>query len=135
MRLEWAVELTIEQIKQNRIDGDQARALVAQTFDTMRAIETPASEFESEPARDWQSSITQHDIRCLECGASMRTLTQRHLQRHDLTPKSYRDKYGIPREQPLSSRAATRRRLQIAKETRPWELRQKAAKRRRRSQR
>ncbi|WP_089934073.1 MucR family transcriptional regulator [Candidatus Entotheonella palauensis] len=40
---------------------------------------------------------------------------------HNLNPRSYRAKYGIPSTQPLSSRKATARRRELAQQIRPWE--------------
>ncbi|WP_089941453.1 MucR family transcriptional regulator [Candidatus Entotheonella palauensis] len=57
----------------------------------------------------------------LECGDTFRQLSTRHLRIHDLNPRSYRAKYGIPRTQPLSSRTATARRRELARQIRLWE--------------
>jgi predicted transcriptional regulator len=70
---------------------------------------------------DWRTSITRHAITCLECGASFRQLSGRHLREHGLDARSYRAKYGIPRTQPLSARATAARRRQLAAEVKPWE--------------
>ena len=77
-----------------------------------------------------KKSITKHAITCLECGQSFKQLSLRHLSQHAMTPLSYRERYGIPRTQPLSAKATTARRREIAQEVKPWELtpRAKAAK-------
>ena len=58
---------------------------------------------------------------CLECGRSFKQLSGRHLRMHDMDQRSYRAKYGIPSTQPLSGRASTARRRELANEIRPWE--------------
>ena len=70
---------------------------------------------------DWKKSITKHAVRCMECGASFKQLSTRHLRQHDLTSRTYRDKYGIPRSQSLAARETTARRKQIVQQSRPWE--------------
>jgi len=68
-----------------------------------------------------RTSITQHTITCLECGAILKQLTGLHLRLHALDARSYRLKYSIPVTQPLSARATAALRRRIAAEVRPWE--------------
>ena len=70
---------------------------------------------------NWKKSITKHAVACLECGASFKQLSRRHLKAHDLDLRAYRAKYGIPRRQPLAANAVTRRRKQLVQQSRPWE--------------
>ncbi len=70
---------------------------------------------------NWQRSIQKRAVACLECGATFRQLSARHLSTHGLTPLSYRVKYGMPRSQPLSAREVTTRRRALAQQIRPWE--------------
>jgi predicted transcriptional regulator len=72
-------------------------------------------------ARDWRKSITRHAVTCLECGASFKQLSIRHLGIHGLDSRSYRIKYGIPRTQGLAARSTTERRRQVVQKSRPWE--------------
>ncbi len=102
--LEMAKELVAEQIRVHHLSPDDANAL-----------------FQEGTAPDWKRSITKYAITCLECGNSFRQLSRRHLRVHDLDSRSYRRKYGIPSTQPLSSRQATARRRELARQIRPWE--------------
>ena len=63
----------------------------------------PVIETTQAPA-DWRTSITEHTITCLECGAVFKQLSGRHLRGHGLDARSYRAKYGIPQSQPLAAR-------------------------------
>jgi len=45
----------------------------------------------------------------------------RHFKKHDLDPRAYRAKYGIPRTQPLAAKALTAWRKQLVHQNRPWE--------------
>jgi predicted transcriptional regulator len=82
------------------------------------AVATP--ETPSKPV-NWRKSITKHTVTCLECGASFKQLSVRHLKEHGLDGKVYWIKYGIPRAQPLSAKATTSRRKEIVQRSRPWE--------------
>jgi predicted transcriptional regulator len=81
-------------------------------------VKTPVS---NPPPVHWRQSITRHAITCLECGASFKQLSVRHLRQHNLDARTYREKYGILHTQPLAAKETTARRKQIARETRPWE--------------
>ncbi len=70
---------------------------------------------------EWKKSIRKHTIECLECGATFKQLSVRHLKEHDLDARSYRAKYGIPRTHPLSAKDTTAVRKKIAQKSRPWE--------------
>lgn len=70
---------------------------------------------------EWKKSIRKHTIECLECGATFKQLSVRHLKEHDLDARSYRVKYGIPRTHPLSAKDTTAVRKKIAQKSRPWE--------------
>lgn len=123
--LEMAKGLVTEQILVNHISPADVNILLVDTYTTLQNLsqrEMDASEpVEEDAPADWKSSITQHAVICLECGASFRQLSTRHLRKHDLTSRAYRVKYGIPSTQPLSSRRATARRRAVAREVRPWE--------------
>jgi predicted transcriptional regulator len=70
---------------------------------------------------DWKKSIKKYTIECLECGASFKQLSVRHLKEHDLDARAYRTKYNIPRTQPLSAKDTTAMRKKIVQQSRPWE--------------
>jgi predicted transcriptional regulator len=38
---------------------------------------------------DWQKSITKQTVTCLECGASFKQLSVKHLREHGLDGRSY----------------------------------------------
>jgi predicted transcriptional regulator len=70
---------------------------------------------------DWKKSIKKYTIECLVCGALFKQLSVRHLRNHELDPRSYRQRFGIPRAQPLSAKDTTAMRKKIVQESRPWE--------------
>jgi predicted transcriptional regulator len=70
---------------------------------------------------EWKKSIKKYTIECLVCGASFKQLSVRHLRNHELDPRSYRQRFGIPRTQPLSAKDTTAMRKKIVQQSRPWE--------------
>ncbi len=126
--VEMAKDLVVKQIQSHRIESAEVLPLLHSTHMTLMSLhqmEGPTAaaaspEKRAEPG-GWRRSITKHSVTCLECGATFKQLSARHLSTHDLNPRSYRVKYGIPRAQALSARDVTVRRRQLAKQIRPWE--------------
>jgi len=62
-----------------------------------------------------KESIRENRIMCLECGMEMKQLTRKHLAIHDLNPKEYKRKWGLPMRTPLSAKSLSRARSKAAK--------------------
>ncbi len=132
--LEMTKELVLAQIQAKQVMPETLSTALRGTHATLARLhaaeagsaDQPDADLKAggstaNPSVDWKSSITKHAIRCLECGATFRQLSRRHLDKHGLNPRSYRHKYGMPLEQALSAREVTVRRRQLAKDIRPWE--------------
>jgi len=140
--LEMAKDLVKSQIEHQGLAPELMQRTLQETYASLLSLKAQENRMEageldfSQEARNtsapinWKKSITKHAITCLECGQSFKQLSLRHLSQHDMTPRSYRERYGIPRTQPLSAKATTARRREIAQEVKPWKLipRAKAAK-------
>ena len=76
----------------------------------------------AQPApKDWRKSIKKYSVECLICGATFKQLSTRHLRQHDLDPRTYRQRFGIPRTQALSAKETTAMRRRVVQTIRPWE--------------
>jgi predicted transcriptional regulator len=128
--LEMAKDLVMAQIAAHNLPPEDMHTALQQTYVSLHALKaqedangnvalvTPVTP----PERvNWKKSITKHTVTCLECGASFKQLSVRHLKEHGLDGRSYRVKYGIPRIQPLSAKETTSRRKAIVQRSRPWE--------------
>ncbi len=51
---------------------------------------------------------------CLECDKALQLLSNRHLALHGLTPETYRQKWGLTPDIPLTSNHLAKRRHQLA---------------------
>src|SRR5262249_13272497 len=128
--LEMAKDLVMAQIEAHRLLPDDMHPFLQQTYASLQALKAQEDangsvavvtpETPLKPV-NWRKSITKHTGMCLECGASFKQLSVRHLKEHGLDGKAYRIKYGIPRAQPLSAKATTSRRKEIVQRSRPWE--------------
>jgi len=123
--LEIAKELTLALIETGNVPPEDMQDTLQKTHATLTALkaqeETGSGTAKTQEPVDWRKSIARHAITCLECGASYKQLSVRHLRHHDLDGRSYREKYGIPRTQSLAARETTAKRRQIAAEVKPWE--------------
>jgi predicted transcriptional regulator len=128
--LAMAKDLVMAQVEAHRLSPEDMHQALQQTYASLQALKTQEDangsiaivtpETPPEPVH-WRKSITKHMVTCLECGASFKQLSVRHLKEHGLDGRSYRIKYGIPRTQPLAAKETTSRRKEIVQRSRPWE--------------
>ena len=127
--LEMAKDLVMAQIKAGGIAPEELQDSLQKTYSNLLELkaqeeaagaESPVDAPVSAPV-NWKKSVRKHTITCLECGETFKQLSIRHLKDHDLDPRSYRAKYGIPRTQPLSAKETTAMRKKIVQQSRPWE--------------
>src|SRR6266516_1025780 len=128
--LEMAKDLVLAQIEAQRLSPDEMHAALQQTYASLLALKTQEDTHGSvavatpeKPSQlvNWRKSITKHKVTCLECGASFKQLSVRHLKEYGLDGKAYRIKYGIPRTQSLAAKEITSRRKEHVQRSRPWE--------------
>lgn len=129
--LEMAKDLVMAQIKAGSLPPEALQeglhtahlsllALKAREDAGQGGLPEPANGKARTP-RSWRKSIGKSSVTCLECGATFKQLSIRHLKDHALDPRSYRVKHGIPRTQPLSAKDTTAIRKEIVQRSRPWE--------------
>lgn len=92
---------------------EEIEGCIRSVFQIIRSIsELPESTADTASAMD---SIHQDYVECLECGHRFKLLSNRHLALHGLKPREYKQKYGIPLGQALSSIKITKKRKRLAK--------------------
>jgi predicted transcriptional regulator len=80
------------------------------------ALTPDVTSLEKAPAQITPENSIQNDkVICLECGAEMKQLTQKHLKSHGISPKEYKRKYGFTLRTPLAAKALTKARSKAAK--------------------
>jgi predicted transcriptional regulator len=128
--LEMAKDLVMAQIAAHRLSPEEMHQALQHTYASLQALKAQEDANgsvavvtpETPPAPvNWRKSITKHRVTCLECGASFKQLSMRHLKDHGLDGRSYRIKYGIPRVRSLAAKEITLRRKEMVQRSRPWE--------------
>jgi predicted transcriptional regulator len=72
------------------------------------------SEEEAAPAISMRKAFGKKQVFCLICGKELTTLGRHLRTAHDMTPKEYRTKFGIPRTQTLAAKDYSEKRRQMA---------------------
>jgi predicted transcriptional regulator len=131
--IEMAKDLTLALIENNLLAPEDMRQQLAKTHASLLELKAREDnplegeggggvQIESPPAPpDWKKSINKYAIKCLVCGQTFKQLSARHLRQHDLDPRTYRQRFGIPRTQALSAKETTAMRRHIVQQSRPWE--------------
>ena len=128
--LAMAKDLVLAQIQVRKLSPEEMHTALQHTYTSLKALKAQEDAHGSvavappeTPAKpvNWRKSITKHTVTCLECGASFKQLSVRHLREHGLDGRSYRVKYGMTRTQPLAAKEITLRRKEIVQRSRPWE--------------
>ena len=98
--LEMAKDLVLAQIEAHRLSPEEMHTALQHTYTSLQALKAQEDakvsvavvtpETPPEPV-NWRKSITKHTVTCLECRASFKQLSVRHLREHGLDGRSYRD--------------------------------------------
>ncbi len=82
-----------------------------------------SNAFPSVDARAGMASIKDNSVTCLVCGKKGKVLKKSHLASHGMTPKEYREKFGIRIGTPLMCKALVRARRAKMNDMKLWERR------------
>jgi len=126
--IEIASEIVQTQVSLASMSASEITSSLRQVFGTLLElqkaesgeIELPAQETAAPQEKAGgpvtpENSIQNDKVICLECGAEMKQLTQKHLTSHGITPREYKKKYGFPMRTPLAAKSLTRARSKAAK--------------------
>ncbi len=106
-------------VSNNTISSAEITALIGQVYSALVRISNGTAAAPSEnlkPAVPVKRSITPEYIVCLEDGKKFKSL-KRHLRsQYDMTPESYREKWGLPPDYPMVAPNYAAARSQLAKQ-------------------
>jgi predicted transcriptional regulator len=112
-----SAEIVNAQARHSRLTPEDTADRLCKVFQTLKEIQQSAngSELDESISKNPQSSIQRNRVVCLECGKAFKLLSNRHLALHNLTPRAYKQKFGIRLTQALSARTLSAKRREIAK--------------------
>jgi len=103
--VELTADIVSAHVSHNAVAGEELPTVIQKVFGALAAAGTDPVEPEKalEPAVSIRSSVKPDAVTCLECGKKMKML-KRHLSiDHNLTPDSYRTRWNLPRDYPMTA--------------------------------
>lgn len=129
--LKEALEIVKAQASVRNMTEEEITSMVRRLANDIRglvaagpAVGAPEVEVQA-PAVDPKKAVRERSIICLESGKSFKILTKKHLSKFGLTPDTYREKWGYPKNMPLVCKELQRERRKKMKEMKLWEKRVK----------
>jgi predicted transcriptional regulator len=127
--LREALEIVKAQASVRNMTEDEITSMVRRLADDIRGLVAAGTavpvldEPAATPAVDPKKAVRERSIICLESGKSFKILTKKHLSKFGLTPETYREKWGYPKNMPLVCKELQRERRKKMKEMKLWEKR------------
>lgn len=117
--IELTADIISAYVSNNSVTRDELLKLIASVYAALSGTTPTEAEPEKiavapRPAVPIKRSITDSHIICLEDGKKFKSL-RRHLALLNLTPESYREKWGLPADYPMVAPAYSRQRAELAK--------------------
>lgn len=104
-------------LARNQVSGSEIQSLISTVHQALAACngqeETPKV---LEPAVPVKKSVTPDYIICLEDGARLKMLKRYISTRYKMTPDQYREKWGLPKDYPMTAPNYSKKRSQFAKD-------------------
>lgn len=105
-------------VSNNHVQVGELSALIAATHAALAGLGQHAAAAEPEIERPTpaqiRKSITNDSLISFEDGKPYKTL-RRHLTQHGLTPEAYREKWGLPRDYPMTAPSYSAKRSELAR--------------------
>ncbi len=127
--VEMAAEIVQSQCTSKNMTTEEITAALQSTYKALQAMQLNESQVaqgaiaaegiateEAAAKVSPEKSIQKNKIICLECGQEFKMLSPKHLRSHDLTGRTYREKWGFSLRQPLCAKALSDRRKKAGKE-------------------
>ena len=115
--LEHTTEIVAAHVSNNPVAVNDLPELIRQVYTTLSQVDaTVAPQTEKpQPAISIKKSITPDYLICLEDGKQLKML-KRHLKTaYDMSPETYREKWGLPHDYPMVAPNYAAQRSSLAK--------------------
>jgi len=106
-------------VSNNTVDPDTLPSLIQSVYQALEQATQEDLETTEKPvpAVPIDKSVGDDGIVCLEDGQSYKSL-KRHLRtQHGMTPKAYKEKWGLPADYPMVALNYSKQRSRLAKRT------------------
>ena len=116
--LALTTEIVAAHVSNNTVAVNDLPTLINQIYNSLANIGTapPAPAARPQPAISVKKSVQPDYIVCLEDGKKLKML-KRHLKTaYNMSPESYRERWGLPSDYPMVAPNYARQRSRLAKE-------------------
>ena len=117
--IELTADIVSAYVSNNTVSAADIPGLINQVHSALARVSSGQGDLPSEPLRPAVSvkkSITSDHIVCLEDGKKFKSL-KRHLRtQYNMTPETYREKWGLPADYPMVAPNYAAARSQLAKQ-------------------
>ena len=102
--LTFAAQIVSAHVSHNAVPAAALPGVIQSVYDTLSGLGVETAPVEKpRPAVPVTKSIFPNHIICLEDGMKLKTL-KRHLDTaHGMTPEKYRERWGLPRDYPMTA--------------------------------
>ena len=118
-QIELTADIVVAYVSNNSVPPAGLLALIASVHGGLVGLRTPKepakAEVEKSTTAQVRKSITQDGLVSFVDGKTYKTL-KRHLTRAGLDPVSYRERYGLPADYPMTSPAYSAQRSAMARD-------------------
>ncbi|POR42669.1 MucR family transcriptional regulator [Methylobacterium sp. V23] len=116
--IEITADIVSAYVSKNSVPPTELGELISSVHQALSGLKSPvvpaAEEVEKPTAAQIKKSITPDALISFEDGKHYKTL-KRHLTLHGLTPKTYRAKYGLSPEYPMTAPSYSAQRAELAR--------------------
>lgn len=115
--LELTADIVAAHVSNNSVAVNDLAPLISSVHNSLAGIDrNTETEEPAEPVVAVKSALSRSKIICLECGWSGKTLKRHLASGHGMTPNEYRDRFGLPMDYPMVTKAYSESRSQMAKD-------------------
>ena len=117
--IELTADIVSAYVSNNSVSAGEIPSLINQVHAALMRVSAGQSDAQPEPLKpaiSVKKSITPDHLVCLEDGKKFKSL-KRHLRtQYNMTPETYREKWGLPADYPMVAPNYAAARSQLAKQ-------------------
>lgn len=114
--LTLTAEIVSSHVSNNRVELLELPSLIEEVYSALTSLSVaPGNRDRPQPSVPIKKSVTPEYIICLEDGKKLKML-KRHLKTaYNMSPKEYRERWGLPSDYPMVAPSYAKQRSSLAK--------------------
>lgn len=116
--IQFTTDIVSAYVRKNNVPQGNLAEIISTVHGALAAVgqaQEVAPVFAAVPAVPVKKSVQPHEITCLDCGKTFKSI-RRHLDTsHSMTPEAYREKWSLPANYPMTAPDYAEQRSQLAR--------------------